>query len=414
MSSPSLGTGIDITFENNNSEIDCVYGLFETRINSHFEIDQQLARVRHPKEVNVWISPRRYNFETDIKVVTDDCLKSYLIQSIDKGIIHTLPIIPPFLSMASIITATHRASKNNLKGNFIEYKKNLNWDINLVEKDQTLSDEGAELYKLMKDQAEQEDIDNILDARTLNECEFKKFKEKTEKFNISAEPKEWYNFFRTNLELFYGEPITAELIACDNKGQLRKSIRLFEAIQNEPKLSTEDKDNLNTQYKRKLAKIRHEVIYDRGHSAVLLYSLLSLTPIFKNGKFDPDVIFSTNDLKEFSVNSQKLSKFVSTQLGVETRSDVLKKPVQHLWRLLELIGLTKDKNIKSQKINGVRIYHYKISKESLETILYFVNKRQFFNPNSDKITKKQGWEYVNNLHSFKYTHEEMDYLLRGK
>jgi len=412
MSSPSLGTGIDITFENNNSEIDCVYGLFETRINSHFEIDQQLARVRHPKEVNVWISPRRYNFETDINVVTDDCLRADLIQSFDEGIIRTSPIIPPFLSMAAIITATHRASKNNLKGNFIEYKKKLNWGVNFIEKDKTLSDEGNELYKLMKNQTEQEDIDNILGARTLNEYEFEKFKEKTVKYNISAEPAEWYNLFRTNLELFYGEPVVADLIAQDNKGQLRKSIRLFEAIQNEPKLSPEEKDNLNTQEKKKLAKIRYELIYDRRHSAVLLHGLLSLTPIFQNGKFDPDVIFSTNDLKEFGVSSQRLSKFVTTQLGIETRLDVIKKPVQHLWGLLKLVGLAQDKSIKPQKIKDEKIYRYKISNESLETILYYIKKRQFSNPNSDEIAKTHGWAFVNDLHGFKYNGEEMDYIYR--
>ncbi len=97
LSSPSLGTGIDITFENNNEEIDCVYGLFETRINSHFEVDQQLARVRHPKEVNVWIAPARYNFETDIRVIADDCLRENLFHNVETDRVYKTSEMPPIL-----------------------------------------------------------------------------------------------------------------------------------------------------------------------------------------------------------------------------------------------------------------------------------------------------------------------------
>ena len=60
-----MGTGIDITFPENISHVDGVYGLFEAKINTHFDIDQQLSRVRHPKYVRVWISPETFNFETE-------------------------------------------------------------------------------------------------------------------------------------------------------------------------------------------------------------------------------------------------------------------------------------------------------------------------------------------------------------
>lgn len=40
--SPALGTGIDITFDNDGQIIDSVFGLFEARVNTHFDIDQQL------------------------------------------------------------------------------------------------------------------------------------------------------------------------------------------------------------------------------------------------------------------------------------------------------------------------------------------------------------------------------------
>ncbi|MDN2581872.1 plasmid replication protein, CyRepA1 family [Aquibium sp. ELW1220] len=72
MASPSMSTGVDITFEGNAVYFDAVYGLFEPLMLTHFECDQQLARVRHPGEVKVYVSPQQFRFETDISVVQDD------------------------------------------------------------------------------------------------------------------------------------------------------------------------------------------------------------------------------------------------------------------------------------------------------------------------------------------------------
>jgi hypothetical protein len=43
--------------------IDCVYGFFEPFINTHTDIDQQLARVRNPGSVKVWFKPGRFDFD---------------------------------------------------------------------------------------------------------------------------------------------------------------------------------------------------------------------------------------------------------------------------------------------------------------------------------------------------------------
>ena len=131
LSSPSLGTGVDITFENDAQHIDCVFGFYENRVNSHFEIDQQLARVRHPKEVNVWISPSRYSFETELAPILKDMESQYLdvisqagfdmnAMSADYG-------VSALVMLAARVTSEQRLSKNNLKRNFISYKAQQGW-----------------------------------------------------------------------------------------------------------------------------------------------------------------------------------------------------------------------------------------------------------------------------------------------
>lgn len=50
---------------NDAQEIDTVFGFFVSRVNTHFDMDQQLARVRHPMALKVWVTPERFHFETD-------------------------------------------------------------------------------------------------------------------------------------------------------------------------------------------------------------------------------------------------------------------------------------------------------------------------------------------------------------
>ncbi len=136
LSSPSLGTGIDITFEENIKEIDCVYGIFENRINTHLEIDQQLRRVRHPKEVHVWVSPSRHNFETEFEVVKEEYLNNnFLFNLYYRQVLENDPLnrsnkfVSNFLMMATLITVYQRASKNAFKSNFLNYKRNEGYKI---------------------------------------------------------------------------------------------------------------------------------------------------------------------------------------------------------------------------------------------------------------------------------------------
>ena len=59
------------------------YGFFENNITHHFEIDQQISRVRQPKEIKVWISPRNMSYETEISIVKADILRGNLVANVD-------------------------------------------------------------------------------------------------------------------------------------------------------------------------------------------------------------------------------------------------------------------------------------------------------------------------------------------
>ncbi len=75
--SPSLGTGIDITFPDGECRVDRVFGFFYSFVNTHTDIDQQLSRVRNPGVVDVWINEGGFNFTSNVDVVMDDLARAY-------------------------------------------------------------------------------------------------------------------------------------------------------------------------------------------------------------------------------------------------------------------------------------------------------------------------------------------------
>ena len=120
--SPSIGTGVDIAFPDKAQVFDIVFGFCEAQITTHLEFDQQLAPVRHPGAVKVWVNPRRFHFETEFDVVKRDALERSLFKNLLIGYADTgepeYQENDAFLEMASLILSEERASKNCLKANF--------------------------------------------------------------------------------------------------------------------------------------------------------------------------------------------------------------------------------------------------------------------------------------------------------
>jgi energy-coupling factor transporter ATP-binding protein EcfA2 len=401
LSSPSLGTGVDITFENDAKEIDCVFGIFENRINSHFEIDQQLSRVRHPKEVNVWISPQTFNFETEFDVVKSDYMYERFIEVLDEGFVtNSGEIYPsevsPFYQLAAMVLATDRASKNRLKANFLEYKIRQGWKIVPVIKDDNLIDQGKEIMKKGKSVKESVYQEHILDSRTLNQLEFIDFSQRIDLNDGTVSEDERYSMNRTRLELYYGQQVTKQLLEDDENGVLRRQIELYELLQ---KVGQEWQDS-DIDHSPKNMLLRYLRV-----AAQLLHLLFSKTPMYSNGKFDPNVSYTGGDLVDFVKESKRLKTYVQTQLGIDLRSDIDEKPVTHLGSLLKKIGLVQIKSKKPIVSNGHKTYYYGVSRESIMKIETITQRRM--------DPQRVGWNFVNKLYGFHYSLTEMDQIMEG-
>lgn len=179
--SPSLGTGVDITFPENKQEIDCVYGFFEARVNTHFDIDQQLSRVRHPKKIRAWISPEQFRFETNQEVImrevalTDRSVRKLLHIDVDGKCIYDEPN-KEYLNLYSNVRSLQRGSKNHLRKQFIKMKEHYGWEIIYVELDKASHDEGVEISQHAKEISELARVNQILSAPIVDKDEYTQLK----------------------------------------------------------------------------------------------------------------------------------------------------------------------------------------------------------------------------------------------
>lgn len=407
LSSPSLGTGVDISFQNGKREIDAVFGLFENQINTHFEIDQQLARVRNPGSVHVWVSPSTYNFETDFRVAAKDFLHRHLLDTIQtKAFAGEWDVrssdIDPFLRMAGLIVSQQRASKNRLKANFLRYRKEQGWSVLSVDDDETLIAEGKALFRHGKDVADTEWRESVINAEVMNKVEFERLRERVESDDTSYTNEEWYSYYRTQIELFYGQVVNDKLLQEDRKYARRREVALYEA------LTRLDNESFKQHYQspaskidRKNLSLKQKIFQDKSTAVGLLYGLLLTTPIFKDGKFDTKKVYSNEDLKEFAKAAAKLKDVVLIQLEVNTQKDIDQKPAQHLGKILGKIGLNQIKVAQSSKA-GKKSYFYSLDPSAIAKMDEVTTRR------SDPA--QHGWQFVDQQYGFEYSPIELEWL----
>jgi hypothetical protein len=383
LTSPSLGTGVDIAFEEKSEQIDVVYGFFDALITTHFDFDQQLARVRHPGAVRVWITPRWFRFDTAVDVIKRDILrdglyKNLLVDFDEVG----RPVYlddDPFLDMASLIVSQQRASKNELKHHFIQLKKRQGYTISMVEPDETMWGEGQGLARLGKRLSARKRVEALLGASPLKKAEYEDIKGRLTDNDEVSETEKW-SFHRTWIERFYREPITPSLIELDSGGKHRKSVLRFEAVL--AKMETARDHELMTGDLRTAlesvgaASLVPELRFVKQESDVArtICYLLYKTPLMREGALAPTTV-TMDDLHEFADAMLKDKPIIENVLDLEVRADVLAKPMIQLNAILKLVGLC-CKPIKKNKAKGRMIYPYRFDQPSYDRMLQLVEKRR--------------------------------------
>ncbi|RYH70095.1 MAG: hypothetical protein EON54_01855 [Alcaligenaceae bacterium] len=358
--SPALGTGIDITFEGDAALIDTVYGFFQARINTHFDIDQQLARVRNPKRINVWVSPQEFQFETDSEAIKAELLSSgaehrklLRIESDGELVYDEL-----YDTIYAAVTASQRASKNRLRQNFIELRRSNGWTVEHVAADTETARLGKEISKAGKEAIRRERAEQLLSAPQITVGCFDALKkaERAEKLKDADRP----TMRRFEIEAFYRSDATAELLDADEEGRLRESIRNFEVLMaDDEKLREKDFWQANS------------LTPDQGQWLLkkqLLQSIFELSGVFRDDTFDSGVEIESSQLDRFAREVVKRKVEIERHFGIQVRADTIRKPVQQLKALLALMGLTLSRR-RVEQSNKAKRYFYGLDVDRLHTLL---------------------------------------------
>jgi hypothetical protein len=222
LGSPSIGTGIDITFPDGACLVDRVFGFFFSFINAHTDIDQQLSRVRNPGAVDVWISPTTFRFTSKVEVIKDDLARSYKVKRAVRGRrpdgMVEYNSDDPLLLICAHVTAQRRASMNRLIELFCELRQYNGWIIEHVSEKAETSPFQAAKKMLTAERAER-----LLNAPTLQDIDFIELEARALKgANLTEE--ERFAHEKNNFERTVGVGLDAELIEMNADGRLIEKI----------------------------------------------------------------------------------------------------------------------------------------------------------------------------------------------
>ncbi|WP_395449054.1 plasmid replication protein, CyRepA1 family [Aminobacter sp. UC22_36] len=358
LSSPVLSSGIDIRFENREKYFDIVYGFFQATTTSHLDCDQQLARVRDPGRIKLYLTPQTQKLETDIEVMKEELRESpifsYLKNYDDDGIVDFDPD-DDLLKLALPVHALQRASKNQLRQNFLEYKRRLGWEFNVVRTSKDLSILGSGYIKDGKGETNDRYTERLMNAPQLNDYEIGLLTSKQksdEKLTLS----ETDSLRRIYIERFYRREIFPGLIELDREKRLRDKVRMFERVV-DTRFTEADRSVLQAQ----LASDGEAMLLTSTQKlkVFLLKEALSRTPVFDGAKFNADVWFHRNELREFRDFVLGNNAVFEAQFG-RTFGDVVKdNETKVLSDLLRYVFLPLQKDRRTGP-NGTRPMYYKL------------------------------------------------------
>ncbi len=384
IASPTVGTGIDISFPHQEQVFDAVYGIFEARINTHFDIDQQLSRVRHPKSVHVWISPEQFRFETNVEAIKQELCtvakSSFLIEGYSPDGLPKFKTDDLYLELYGTVTAMQRASKNNLKQNFLDIRRHNGWQIVEVEESEEKKEAGKAAKALGKELSDEQRVKALMEADWFQPANDESLEEFWKRVMESgrATLAEELSLERWSLESFYCADISPELIAFDDRGKTRKKVAEFRSLleDRKPRLS-------------KRIGATEEVSPEAGdtHSDLrrsVLRELFTAAGVFSEADgFYPEAYIQKETLGDFVTACRKHKAALSQLFKMDLRRDLDSKPMTQLGQLLRLVGLgTKFEG--SPKVNGEKLYIYTLDPEKLQRMNEVVTRIKDNHPFTQK------------------------------
>lgn len=389
--SPSMSTGVDITFPDDAELIDCVFGIFHTGINTHFDIDQQLCRVRHPGQVNVWVDDTTYNFETDSNVIRQEMSQMHdMFEAIEEIDASGSPVY--FQKSAAdhlheaiygAVTEMKRASMNNLRANFVGLREHNGWKCAPVERDDNKTALGGFIISEGEKEQQMQKAVMILNAPQVNVMELYELKGKN-----SLSEQEQAVVDRYYLEKFFHTDVTKEMLGTDKGESLKEAVKLYDIFQ----MSANEREAADVTGKGQFQSDAEEVRL----KYYILHPILMASGLFDGTRFIRDKKVYKGDLRDFVKLCKEQKVRLETFCNIEVSKRIDFDPITQLKNILSPFGVTTkpDEKPKSYSDGSKKYYH------SLDTkTVDFLEKwhAQYRNEEAEALwTKARGFDELIN------------------
>lgn len=352
--SPSLGTGIDISFPDGKCEIDEVFGFFSPHVNKHTDIDQQLSRVRNPGAISVWFDGGSANYETHLSVIrrqlaTAGFVPSALTGRLDDAGLQEFNEGDTLLNIAAHVMVAERSSQNRIQKLFEELRHANGWDIVTVEKHDTAVPNKP--WKDAQRDVKERRIEGILNAQAIDDVtalELGDAKGRGAKLSRHDE----FSLLRYELENVYKQPLSRSLIERDNNGKLRQQMQVYRQIFG----SHPGSDGLlfNLEEDVKAGRSLH-----KNPLWLLCAAALMSAGLMDGGHLLTRKVIRGEDLELFKKTLRANRVLIEEVFKSPLRRDFESNPVRQLNALIGCAGLKLVPN-KRRQISGVTSVEYKI------------------------------------------------------
>ncbi len=378
IASPSIGTGVDITFKDNHGNprevVRHVFGLFHGNITTHQDMDQQLARVRHPGQVHVWVEPTEQRFETDIGVIRNELARTVgqtrsICGYTDDGdaILHRSDGLTDIWAR---VKASTRGSNNRLAALFVALRTASGWQVEAVPGDKVQGHAGNAALKEGRTARLEDRAQKILAAPILTGLEAENLTER-DKAGLPLTADQRASLERHRMERFYAESASPELIEFDKDGRTRQCIRNLEI------LLSDKRESRALDRKQLVDEVWDGDLLARQVKAGLLRKVIAAAGLFDGSRCDINDggMVEQGSLEPFIAALRASAKQFESGFELKPRADADDRRVQQLNAVLALIGL-KVVEIDVSDAGGKKVRRYGFETQVLDRLRKIVAQRR--------------------------------------
>ncbi|MBD2505226.1 plasmid replication protein, CyRepA1 family [Anabaena azotica] len=372
LTSPSLGTGVDIS----QYHFNVVFGVFHGVSQTATECAQQLWRYRPKVPIHVWVAPKPpYGYlDTNPTKIKEQLLQTNEITAfllrIDRETGKRGAEKDWALDAYCKIKSARHQSINNLRTDLRELLKQMGNEIVRV------GDENdAETWELLKAASDSLDSAHHQAVARANNISKSEYRARQTKDYLS--PEEVYECEKFRISDSYGMEVTPELVEIDNGGRLISAIAALEAILSPPESTIDDK------YPTPPAIVANKDRAERDNLPFCMdwgnYSArwlarfnLGLHHILTRLVAGEEVRADDQQLLKMTAIAIDCAAHIKAILGFTVPSDP--KPIWLLGILLDQLGLKLT--YRKQGPRGQQVKLFSLSKKELDFAQQVINHRQ--------------------------------------